>query len=110
VSPECGTGFVVGEEEDVASADALGGECAEARFDELSAEAAVAEFGGNGEVMEIAAAAIVAAEDGGDDSLFVAGDETQAGVAGDIVGELLRCVGLVEADAFGGRPESEDVL
>jgi hypothetical protein len=101
VGPELFAGFVVGEEEDVALEDALGGECAEAGVDQLAAEAAVAEFGNDGEVMEVAAAAVVAAENGGDDSLLRANNETQARIARQVCGKLFGSVGFIEANALG---------
>ena len=68
--PECCAGVVVSIDKDIALEDALLGERAKAGVDELAAEAAMAEFGDDCQVMQIAAAAVVTAEDGGDDGLL----------------------------------------
>jgi hypothetical protein len=60
--PEEFAGSVVSDEEDCAPLDAIGFEAREAAIDELAAYASAAELVGDGQVIEIAAAAIVATE------------------------------------------------
>jgi hypothetical protein len=107
--PELAAVVVVVEEEDVALGDAGGAELGEAAFDERGAEAVAAVFGSDGEVVEVTAATVVAAEDGGDDVTFgIAGEEAHAGVAGEEAFEGLAFVGFVEAEAVLLAPEGDD--
>jgi len=76
--------------------------------DEDSAEAVPTVLGGDAEMIEIAAAAVVTGEDGGGEIRTAANDRAEAGVAGENAGKLVaRFVG---ADPFAGIPESEGVV
>ena len=105
VKPKRLAGAVVGIEEDVALGDVVFGEGREAMVEEGAGDALAAVGAGDGEVVEVTAAAVVAAEDGADELVVVDGDGAESGVAGEEGGDGGVGVGLVEADAFGGLPE-----
>src|SRR5207248_6121877 len=66
------------------------------------------EWGGDAEVVEIAAAAVVTSEDGGGEFVALADDGAETGVAGQDPGEFVGR--FVRADAFAGVPKGEDFV
>src|SRR6478609_4706475 len=79
VEPERLAGAVVGVEEDVALGDVVFGEGGEAVVEEGPADALAAVGFGDGEMVKVAAASVVAAEDGADESVVGEGDGAEAG-------------------------------
>jgi len=76
---------------------------------ESGANAAAAERGIDGKVIDVASAAVPAAENSASDAATGHSDDEEAGVAGEFPGDFGRFVGGAELDArTGSPPERED--
>lgn len=106
--PKFLAGRIAGEEEDGAFLDAKLAEFCQARLDELPAKAALPVPFGNGEMMQVAAPAIVAAQRGADDATIFLRHKTHARVASQIRGDGRARVGLVQPHAFAAPPQGDD--
>ena len=64
--------------------------------------------GGDGEVMQAAAATVVTAEDRGDEQpLITAGEAAESGIPIEIGGQSFGCIRLVQDEACSPPPEFE---
>src|SRR5262245_11306359 len=107
VPPERGAVVVVGEEEDVALGNAQARELPEAPPEERPRDAAPPVARRDGEVMQVAAPPIVAAEDGTDQHVARSRDHAQGRVPLEERCDAVRGVRLAQADSRARLPESE---
>jgi len=91
--------------EKVALDDILARQIRQAGFDERAAQTLFAVGFGHGEMMQIAAPAIVSAQDRADDLVAADRDPAQTGIPVQEGGDAFAGVGFIEAHAFGGLPE-----
>ncbi len=106
VEPEGSAGGVAGEEEEVALVNLQRDESVEAGGNESAADAVFALGSLDGEVVQVAAASVVAAEDGADDPASrITGDGAQAGVAFEKRSDGFAGVGVTQAHALRLLPQ-----
>ena len=99
----------MGVEENAALRDAVPAETSERFVDQLAAKAAPTVRGSHGQMMQVAAPAVVAAKDGADDdTVFIERDKAEAGVANQKSGDGLARIGFAQTDAFACAPQRED--
>jgi len=79
----------------------------EAFIDERPADAPITKIGGDGERMQVAPTAVVAAQNRSDQAAVVSGDETQAGVPFEIRLDTASRIGSAQADIFRRFPQTE---
>ncbi len=82
----------------------------EAVLNEPVADGASAEAGMDGQVVDIAAATVMAAEDHAGEGAIDFGDETQSGITPEVLADLAGGICGAEADAVGLLPEGESLL
>ena len=103
--PETGPVDVFAQDKQVAFGDADGLQGRQAVFHQGPAESLPAVFRVHRQVVEISPPAIVPAEHGRHHPHLVDGHVTQAGVAEQVVADIVPGVGLTQADALAGAPQ-----
>jgi hypothetical protein len=91
-------------DEDVALVDADSSQGGKRSFDQGAADAFSPRFDCDGEMVDVAAPAVGAAEDRADELVSGYGDAAQAGVAGKKLTEEMRVVGVAQSNAFDLPP------
>jgi hypothetical protein len=111
VLPEGFAEFVVGQQEDVAFLDAQRAEARQTGIDQGAADSVASAIGGDGEMVEIAAAAVVAGKNGPDDSPFSPHNKAEPRIAIQVADDAFARVGVVvQADPFDALPKSHDFV
>jgi hypothetical protein len=82
----------------------------DAAFCERAADTAPTMRGRNGQVLEIAAAAIRATEDGANDATLVARDEAEAWVLGEVAENRFALIDVTKDEAVSVLPQDDDLF
>jgi hypothetical protein len=108
--PEGFAGFIVGVEEYVALENSRALKLRETGFNEFLPDAAISMRLRDGEMMQITAPSIVAAENSADDFMAVAHDETHSAVSREELRDALARIAFVQADALRFLPQADDLI
>jgi len=97
--------LIVGKEEEIALGNAGGVEFLEAECNQRPAQAPAPPASGYGQVVEIAPAPVVSAQDGTHQLPATDGDRTHSRISSEEGGDRSPGVGFIEADPLGSLPE-----
>ena len=103
--PEALPLLVVGKNEEVATADAVGLQGGEAALDEYSPDAAITVLVRHRDVMQVATTAIVATQRGADKCVASAGDKAHPRIAHQIALKRRRRIGVAQRHSLSARPQ-----